>query len=110
MPYFKVVVAHLSADPGELWLRILKAKYFPDSNPLSAPGSAGLACSQFWRQLLKVRDDSRALVRFSVGDGSLVRFWLDRWTGDGPLAATFLVLFSFVASPSISIAELAARQ
>lgn len=34
----------------------------------------------------------------------------DWWTGDGPLSVSFPVLFSFVASPWISIAELSTRQ
>lgn len=97
----------LSADPKELWLCILKAIYFPSSSPLMVSGSGG---SQFWRQLLKVQDEFRALVKFYVGGGSFVRFWLDWWTGDGPLAASFLFIFYFVAFPSISIAELTAGQ
>jgi hypothetical protein len=102
-----VVVAYLSSDPDVLWLRILKAKYFPLSSPLMCLPGSGTSVSQFWRQLLNVRDDFRGLVKFTVGNGESVRFWLDWWTGEGPLATSFPVLFSFVSVPSISIAELA---
>lgn len=90
-----------------LWLRILKAKYFPDGSPLNSTRSAG---SQFWRQLLAVKDDCRSLVTFSVGDGRSVHFWLDWWTREDPPSSAFPTLFSYCALPSISVAELAASE
>lgn len=88
------------------WLRVLKAKYFPEGNPLGSSRSSG---SQFWRQLLSVKDEFRSLVKFSVGDGRSIRFWLDWWTEEGPLFSVFPILFSYCSMPSISVAELAAN-
>lgn len=44
-----------------------------------------------------------------VGNGTSVRFWLDWWSGDGPLADSFLILFSYFLNPQISILKLAAN-
>ena len=89
-----------------LWFSILKAKYFPNSNPMFAPARRG---SQFWKALVKVRPIFLEHVKFCVGNGSAVRFWLDWWSGDAPLAVSFPVLFSYCPNPQISIAEVAAN-
>lgn len=89
-----------------LWSSILKAKYYPNSNPMFAPGRRG---SQFWKALVKVRPIFLEHVKFCVGNGSAVRFWLDWWSGDAPLAVSFPVLFSYCPNPQISIAEVAAN-
>ena len=56
----------MSLDDRPAWLKLLKAKYFPSSSPMFATACGG---SQFWRQLLQVRDDFKILVKFSVGNG-----------------------------------------
>lgn len=96
----------LSIEPSVLWFGILKAKYFPTSSPLFASAISG---SQFWHQVVKVRDDLRSLVKFNVGEGVSVHFWLDWWHGDRPLCLSFLVLFSYCSIPAISITDLSRR-
>lgn len=64
----------LTSSPGVMWFDILKAKYFPSSSPLFASAARG---SQFWRELVKVRDEFRSHVMFAVHGGKSVRFWLD---------------------------------
>src|SRR4051812_7952362 len=91
--------------PGALWLKILKAKYFPNSSPLLASAVGG---SQFWCSLCRLRDTFHLYVRFVVKDGMSVHFWLDLWSPVGRLCDVFPVLFSFCAKPDISISELAA--
>lgn len=89
---------------GTLWRDILKAKYFPSGNPMFASASGG---SQFWHDLVRVRDILRSQVKFVVGNGESIRFWTDRWCGDNPLCLSFPVIFSYVSSPEISISDLA---
>ena len=93
----------MTANPDALWLRILKAKYFPNGSPMFATPSGA---SQFWVDLVKVRDVFRSNVKFVVNDGASTRFWLDWWTRDAPLASSFPVLFSYCSHPEISISEL----
>lgn len=49
------------ASHGVMWFDILKAKYFPSCSPLFGSASGG---SQFWRQLVKVRNYFRSRVNF----------------------------------------------
>src|SRR4051812_3421999 len=53
----------MSSSESPLWLRILKAKYYPESSPMFAPASGG---SQFWQDLVKVRPLFQSLVKFVV--------------------------------------------
>ena len=96
----------MSAEDQPLWLSILKAKYFPSSSPMFALPRGG---SQFWKSLVKVRPVFQSFVKFVVGDGSSIRFWLDWWCGDSPLSVTFPTLFSYCSDPNISIAKLASQ-
>lgn len=97
----------MTAGAGTLWFDILKAKYFPFCSPMFAAASQG---SQFWKDLIKVRDVFRDQVKFVVGNGASTRFWLDWWSGDSPLASSFPVLFSYCSNPDISISELSANE
>lgn len=89
----------MSSGRGSLWFSILEAKYFPSSNPMSASPRGG---SQFWKDLVKVRPIFKDHVKFLVGNGASIRFWLDWWCGDSTLAVTFPTLFSFCPNPDIS--------
>ena len=42
--------------------------------------------SQFWKGLMKVKDDFLSRGKFVVGNGQATRFWEDTWLGDIPLA------------------------
>lgn len=48
----------VSTDPDTMWLKILKAKYIHNSSPMFASAVGG---SQFWKSLVKVRDDSELM-------------------------------------------------
>jgi hypothetical protein len=96
----------MSSGRDSLWYSILRAKYFPSSNPMFASSRAG---SQFWKDLVKVRPLFKDYVKFAVGNGASTRFWLDWWCGDSTLSVAFPTLFSFCPKPEISIAELAAN-
>ena len=96
----------MSSGASSLWYYVLKAKYFPHSSPMFAGARHG---SQFWKDLIKVRPLFLEHVKFIVGDGSSVCFWLDWWCGDAPLSMRFPVLFSYCPNLNISIAEVLAN-
>ena len=96
----------MTSRAGSVWFFILKAKYFPHTSPLFAPARSA---SQFWKDLVRVRPLFLENVKFVVGDGSSVRFWLDWWCGDSTLFVSFPTLFSYCPNPDISIAELSAN-
>ena len=49
--------------------------------------------SGVWKGILSVLEPFIQSIRFHVGKGDRVRFWLDIWIGDSPLATQFLNLF-----------------
>jgi hypothetical protein len=42
-------------------------------------------CSWSWRKLLKLRDEARNFLSFSVGTGQNIHLWFDAWHPDGVL-------------------------
>ena len=96
----------MTSGAGSLWYSILKDKYFPHSSRMFAGARRG---SQFWKDLIKVRPLFLDHVKFTVGDGTSIRFCRDWWCGDAPLGHRFPVLFSFCPNPEISITEVAAN-
>ncbi|KAL0404651.1 UNVERIFIED_CONTAM: putative mitochondrial protein [Sesamum radiatum] len=65
------------SQPSSLLSRVLKQKYFPMSDVLSAP--IGHGCSFTWRSILAARSVILLGSRWQLGDGTLARIWLDRW-------------------------------
>lgn len=39
-----------------------------------------------WRGILSVKESFMVHIRYPVGSGQNVPFWLDKWIGDRPLA------------------------
>ncbi|VVA36624.1 PREDICTED: reverse mRNAase [Prunus dulcis] len=67
----------LSEFPNSLIARMLKARYFPNSDFLAA--SSGLLPSFTWQSLLWGRDLLRLGLRWLIGDGRLVNIYGDPW-------------------------------
>ncbi|KAL0435443.1 UNVERIFIED_CONTAM: putative mitochondrial protein [Sesamum radiatum] len=67
----------LLSSPTSLLSRVLRARYFPDGNVLSA----GIGCnpSYTWRSLHAALDVIRAGFRWRIGCGRAVQVWLDPW-------------------------------
>ena len=57
--------------------RVLKAKYFPDSNFLEA--QLGKNPSYTWRSLVAARWVPNRGLRWNIGNGRRARIWADRW-------------------------------
>jgi hypothetical protein len=64
--------------------------------------------SFWWRDVVKLMDKFKSFAVVSVGDGSTVIFWKDRWSGMIP-AQQFPELFSFAKYPVDSFAAIAQR-
>lgn len=64
-------------NPNSLCARVLKGRYYHDTDFLSA--SRRKHASQTWRAILEGRDVlKKGLIR-RIGDGSSTRIWQDRW-------------------------------
>lgn len=56
-------------------------------------------------------NDSKKLVAYNmfkwkVGDGTLVKFWKDRWIGDCPLSSSFQRLFDLSVDKDIRLLDM----
>src|SRR5438132_1136066 len=63
--------------PDSLCARVLKGRYFPDSDFLNAnyPNSA----SPMWKAIFKGREVLKQGLIRRVGDGTTTEIWHDRW-------------------------------
>ncbi|XP_059633971.1 uncharacterized protein LOC132276526 [Cornus florida] len=70
------------------------------TRPVSIAGGVGA-----WKSIRKGWDAFSPHVRFSVRDGSRVRFWEDLWCGNQPLCRTFPRLFSIAVDKHATVAN-----
>ena len=69
-----------------VWLEILKNKYMK-GRPLTTV-TVKPRDSQFWKGLMKVKDQFLQFGTFSTKSGVDIRFWEDRWVGQYDLKGT----------------------
>jgi hypothetical protein len=75
-----------------LWADLLRAKYLGDHDLFSpAVPTKG---SQFWNSIQKIKWYFKLGAKHQVHNGRRTYFWLDWWTGNGPLRFTFPRLFA----------------
>ena len=77
----------ISQDSDSLAHRVLKAKYFLDSNFLEA--QLGKNPSYTWRSLVAARGVLHCGLRWNIGNGWKVKIWIDRWI---PTPNSFMVV------------------
>ena len=77
----------ISQDSDSLAHRVLKAKYFPDSNFLEA--QLGKNPSYTWISLVAARGVLHCGLRWNIGNGRKVKIWIDRWI---PTPNSFMVV------------------
>ena len=61
--------------------------------------------SNFWKGLLKVREDFLGCGTFKIKDGSQTRFWEDTWVDTKPLKDQFPNLYNIVHCPHDTVAN-----
>jgi hypothetical protein len=85
-----------------LWADLIRAKYLR-GNDLFSP-VVPTKGSQFWNAIQKIKWYFKLGARHSVADGRRTYFWLDWWTGRGPLRDLFPRLFQCCDSPFATVA------
>lgn len=58
-----------------------------------------------WKSILAVKQIFWEFIRFKLGDGENIRFWLDVWVGDVPLRVTFPNIFKLALDSSALVAN-----
>jgi hypothetical protein len=89
-------------DPNSLTVRILKAKYFPNSYFLEVP--IGSRVSYLWRSVCNAREILKLGLLWRVGDGRSIKIWQDRWL---PIPTTYSVQSPVqMLDPNVLVSEL----
>jgi hypothetical protein len=86
-----------------VWQELLRNKYLgskPLAQVLSSPTD-----SQFWKGLMRVKEEFFSRGFFKIGDGLSTRFWEDVWLGDAPLAQQYPSLFNIAQRKNVLVAD-----
>lgn len=83
----------LGVENDSLWFKVVEAKYGVSRVGWDVP-RLSYCQSGLWRGFLSVNDLFEANIKFRIGDGRRVLFWLDVWAGDFFLADQFRRLFA----------------
>jgi hypothetical protein len=89
-----------------VWQELLTNKYL--NNKTLSQVEAKPTDSQFWKGLMRVKDDFFRNGHFELGNGSSVRFWEDKWLGNRPLAHLYPNLYNVVQRKNVLVADVLA--
>lgn len=87
--------------PTSLCARVLKARYFPNMDIMSATCPQG--CSYTWRSLIHGRNLLMHGLIWRIGDGSKVKVYHDNWI---PRAGSLVPLGAEFAPNMVKVADL----
>ncbi|KAK3198861.1 hypothetical protein Dsin_022276 [Dipteronia sinensis] len=91
-------------DDGGIWCKILKYKYLNTKSLSDHELSKWVVCSSTWRAIYFGVDLLHKGLRWRVGSGEKIRFWVDDWVPDiGVLKDLALVDLSVVCLASYSV-------
>ena len=79
-----------------LWRRVINLKYGEEEGGWHTRDVIGRNGVRLWKTIRKKWWLLDGRVAYHVGNGQRVRFWKDKWYGDGPLCESFSSLFSIV--------------
>jgi hypothetical protein len=88
-----------------LWQKIVREKYLKNKTVTNVKARA--SDSPSWRDLLKVQDYYLCGREVVLNKGDIVRFWLDPWEGDVPLAEKYPGLFNICHSQEVTFEQVA---
>ena len=94
-----------SSDKDCTWKTRINIKYGLEglgwsSKEIRGPFGVGL-----WKKIIKESSWMKENWRFVVGNGTRMRFWLDRWCGTAPLRHSFPILFDLAVNKFETVAD-----
>jgi hypothetical protein len=92
----------LESENG-IWQDLIQRKYLHNSPLCLAKAKQG--SSQFWRNLMAIKDEYCSLRSKCIGNGGSTSFWSDTWLGREPLAVMFPRLFDLCFDKKITVRE-----
>ena len=77
-----------------IWQQILSNKYLKSKTLTQVEKKSG--DSQFWSELMSVKQDFLKWMTFKVQNGNQTRFWEDKWLGNSAVIDQYPNLFNLV--------------
>jgi hypothetical protein len=82
------------------WVNLIWSKYYHSKVPHMVRETG----SFWWKDILHLNPLYRAITNYTIGDGTTVSFWQDRWM-DSVLSVQYPRLASYARQESISVFE-----
>ncbi|RVW17271.1 Transposon TX1 uncharacterized 149 kDa protein [Vitis vinifera] len=88
-----------------LWRNVISLKYGVEEGGWCTRDVMGRNGVGLWKAIRKKWGLFDGRVAFHLGNGQRVKFWKDKWCGDGPLCESFPSLFSMSMSKNAWVSE-----
>ena len=94
----------LGNESEGLWRDMMLAKYGGSRDGWDFH-YASYRSSNIWKGITSVQEDFKRNLKYRVGSGEKVRFWLDNWFGNRPLAAQFPDLTKYAMDKEATVSS-----
>lgn len=94
-----------STKRGNLWHSTILSKYGCHSNGWDVNLQNSRSTSQLWKNVIDLFPSFVLHVRFSVGNGTSIRFWRDLWWGEQSLSLSFRSLFCLLIYKEAKVSD-----
>ena len=88
-----------------LWRSVISLKYGEEEGGWCTRDVMGRNGVGLWKAIRKKWGLLDSRVAYHMGNGQRVKFWKDKWCGDGPLCESFPSLFSMSMSKNAWVSE-----
>ncbi|RVX16265.1 putative ribonuclease H protein [Vitis vinifera] len=92
-------------ERNALWRSVISLKYGVEERGWCTQDVMGRNEVGLWKAIRKKWGLFDGKVAFHLGNGQRVKFWKDKWCGDGPLCESFPSLFSMSMSKNAWVSE-----
>src|SRR4051812_20969221 len=89
----------------KIWKRIIDTKYSSNRRAKNFVPNSNPNISRFWKGVKSTIQALKMGYRWSVGNGSRIRFWEDTWFGNSPLSVQFCPFYVVCNEQNICLAD-----
>ena len=83
------------------WQSLLRNKYLSSKSLPQVQAKPN--DSDFWRGLMKIKEEVLACGSFQIKDGKQTRFWEDTWVGQRPFKEQYPSIYNIACQPHASV-------
>ncbi|XP_077224226.1 uncharacterized protein LOC143857676 [Tasmannia lanceolata] len=92
-------------EQSALWVKVVGSKYGLLQGSWCSDDKYGKKGRTIWRNILRLKQNFEAGIRFKVYSGDRIKFWSDSWCSSDPLAVLFPGLFSVASIKDVKVAD-----